>query len=337
MSTFARFTAVFCFTLAASAAMVGSPVHAETTGAASTMSADNTVAPRGDVEVKRYAVKLSDVFTGVPSEIDRDIAQAPAPCKRMVYDVNVLSRLAQKYRLDWAAQGNEHVSVTSACTRISSEAISGAVIQHMKDSGVKGDIDVVFDNRALEIALPADQSAYFDLNNFVYDPSTKRFRGDVVAESGNGPIAVPVMGRVVVRQNVPVLRHRLAQGTIVGNDDLDWVAMPEDRINGSIVTDASQIIGHELRRDTDGNISLRYTDVMPPRHVTRGSLVTLKIETPFMQLTAQGKALQDGAEGDVVRVTNTQSNRTVEGIVEGPGIVRIESGQKLAAAERGYP
>ena len=290
--------------------------------------------PKGDIEVRRAAVKLSDVFTGVATEIDRDIAQAPAPCKRMVYDVNVLTRLAQKYRLDWEPQGlTDHVTVTAACTKITSDVIGNAVVQRLKEEGARGDIDVVFDNHLLEIALPADQSAYFNLNNFTYDSVTKRFRGEVVAEGASGPLAVPVTGRAIIRESIPVLRHRLASGTIVTKDDMDWMAVPEDHVNNMVITMESQILGHELRRDTDGNAPLHINDVMPPRHVTRGALVTLKIETPFMQLTAQGKALQDGTAGDVVRVINTQSNRTITGIVEGPGIVRVETTQRLAAAE----
>ena len=59
----------------------------------------------------------------------------------------------------------------------------------------------------------------------------------------------------------------------------------------------------------------------------------MKIETPFMVVTAQGRALQDGKLGDVVRVNNTQSNRMIEGLVTGGGIVVIQSGQRAAAVD----
>jgi len=99
------------------------------------------------------------------------------------------------------------------------------------------------------------------------------------------------------------------------------------------VTSADQLIGRELRHAiSDGDV-IHTNDVMPARLVARGSLVTLKIDTPYMQLTAQGRALQDGAEGDVVRVTNTQSSRMIEGIVTGPAEVTVRNGQKLALAQ----
>jgi flagellar basal body P-ring formation protein FlgA len=45
-----------------------------------------------------------------------------------------------------------------------------------------------------------------------------------------------------------------------------------------------------------------------------------------MQLTAQGKAVEDGAMGASIRVTNTQSNRVIDTVVSGPNQVVVGSG-----------
>ncbi|HBM90920.1 MAG TPA: hypothetical protein DD400_03465, partial [Rhodospirillaceae bacterium] len=59
-------------------------------------------------------------------------------------------------------------------------------------------------------------------------------------------------------------------------------------------------------------------------------LVTLKIETPYLLVTTQGRALQDAALGEVVRVTNTQSDRVIEGVVIRSGVVRVGMLRKMA-------
>jgi len=301
--------------------------------------ANTAVTLRGATEVQRTTVKLSDIFNGVPAEIDRDIAQAPAPGKQVVYDVNVLNRVADKYRLDWQpTSSSDHAVITTACTRITADTIREAVIRKVKADGASGlqkgsEIDVSFDNHALEIDLPTDQGPDFTLNNFNYDPLGKHFRTDLVAETASGPFSVPISGRITVKRSIPVLTHRLEGGTTIGAADLDWMAVPEDRVNATVIVDADQLVGRELRRDTEEGEILHSHDVMPPRLVVRGSLVTMKIETPMMLVTAQGKALQDGTQGDVIRVTNTQSNRMVEGIVTGPGVVLIRTAEKIAEAE----
>jgi flagella basal body P-ring formation protein FlgA len=290
---------------------------------------------RGDTDVGRPTVKLSDVFEGLPDGIDRDIARAPAPGKSIVYDVTVLTRLAQQYKLDWQPQNaSAHIMITTISTRLTSDDIGAAVADKVKALGIKGDIDVAFDNRALGIDMPVGQAPNFMLNNFAYDTISKRFHAELVADAFAGPLDLPLSGHITIRHSVPVLARRLEAGTVIGIADIDWLSVPDDRMVG-LVTEASELIDHELRRDTDGEEPVSEHDVMPPRLVVRGTLVTMKIEMPLMIVTAQGRALQDGKRGDVVRVINTQSNRTIEGTVESAGVVRISMAQKLAAADDG--
>lgn len=302
--------------------------------------ADAPITLRDTIEVHSMIVRLSDVFTGIPADIDQPIAQAPQPGKQVTYDVTVLNRLADKFNLDWKPKSiADHIVVTAACARITTDMLREAVAAKVKEmrsangSKVHGGVDVVFDNHTLEIDLPSDHIPDYAFNNFQYDPQSKRFSGDLVAQVPGGPYSFPLTGRLTLKRAIPVLARRLEAGTIVSEADLDQIEIPEDRVNEGVISDARDLVGHELRRDTDSGEILHDHDIIPPRCVTRGGIVVLKIQTPFMLLTAQGKAMQDGAEGDVVRVTNTQSNRVVEGIVEGPGVVRIQSAQKIAEAE----
>jgi flagella basal body P-ring formation protein FlgA len=204
----------------------------------------------------------------------------------------------------------------------------------MNVTNAKNTIDVAFDNHTLDVAVPADRVPDFTLNNFEYDTLGKHFRTDLAADTTSGVYSVPVAGRITIKRSVPVLTRRLESGTVIGAADIDFLPIPEDHANGGgIITDATQLIGHELRRDTNGGEILHAQDIIAPRFVMRGSLVTLKIETPFMTITAQGKALQDGTKGDAIRAVNTQTNRPVEGVVDGPGTILVQNNQKIAAAQ----
>lgn len=280
-------------------------------------------------------MRLSDLFSGVPPVIDRDIAQAPLPGKSAVYDAHLLEKLADKYRLTWRAENAmDHVTLTTASTHIGSDDIKSAIIRKIEESGVHGEIEAGFDNRVLEIDLPSDQKPDFAINNFDIDPISKRFHCDILAGRGSAAASLPVAGRAIVKHHVPVLAHHLDSGAVIAMTDIDWITIPDDRMTANVITSADQLIGREVRHALgDGDI-LHTNDVIPARLVTRGSLVTLKIQTPYMQLTAQGRALQDGAEGDVVRVNNTQSSRMIEGTVTGPGEVTVHMPTaKLASAQ----
>jgi flagella basal body P-ring formation protein FlgA len=49
-----------------------------------------------------------------------------------------------------------------------------------------------------------------------------------------------------------------------------------------------------------------------------------------MTLTAQGRASEDGAKGDTIRVLNMQSKKMIEGVVVGPDRVRVDLAPRLA-------
>jgi flagellar basal body P-ring formation protein FlgA len=300
---------------------------------ASVAWADTPVTLRSSVEVNSSSIRLSDVFNGVPKEIDRPIAVAPAPGKSVTYDARVLTKLAETYRFDWQPESlADRLVLTRAATRISQDMIVAAVLEKLKGATIKGKAEVTLDQHGLEVNLPADCPASFVLNNFTYDELSRRFRADLTADTGAAPLVVTLTGRVFVKRDVPVLTKRLAGGTILGASDLDWLSVPDEHITADVVTEVSQVIGRELRHDMAESQPLHSRDIIPPRLVTRGGLVTLKIQTPALLMTAQGRALQDGVMGDVVRVTNTQSNRVVEGTVDGSGVVLVSAAQKLAQA-----
>ena len=69
---------------------------------------------------------------------------------------------------------------------------------------------------------------------------------------------------------------------------------------------------------------MRTSDLREPVLVPRNSLVVLRLELNRMVLTVQGRALEDGAAGDVIRIRNTKSNTVVSGVVAETGTVRVQ-------------
>ena len=53
------------------------------------------------------------------------------------------------------------------------------------------------------------------------------------------------------------------------------------------------------------------------------------LKTQSMVLTAQGRAVEPGANGDVIRITNTQSNKVVQAVVTAAGIASITPASQM--------
>ncbi|HWK47038.1 MAG TPA: flagellar basal body P-ring formation chaperone FlgA [Stellaceae bacterium] len=123
--------------------------------------------------------------------------------------------------------------------------------------------------------------------------------------------------------DVPTLARAIRPGDIIVTGDIAWIQVPRVKLNPMIVTDVVDLIGHTPKRPLRAGDPVRNVDVQVPAAVKRNDLVDLSIATPFLQITTQGKALEDAAIGAAIRVQNVRSGKILEGVVIGPGRVAI--------------
>ncbi|MEL6316930.1 MAG: flagellar basal body P-ring formation chaperone FlgA [Pseudomonadota bacterium] len=85
-----------------------------------------------------------------------------------------------------------------------------------------------------------------------------------------------------------------------------------------VLEELEEAIGQEARVSLFQGRPIREGDLAPPRLVKRNDLVTINFVRGGLRLRTEGRALDDGAFGDRVRVMNIDSRLTVYGRVAGP-------------------
>src|SRR5690606_39200564 len=118
-----------------------------------------------------------------------------------------------------------------------------------------------------------------------------------------------------------VLVRPVARGDIIRASDVVVERRARTRVPAGAIVSPDQIVGKAARRPLTAGQPLRPTDLMKPELVHQNETVTVVYETGGLSLSVRGKALESGAEGDVVNVLNIQSKRTIQGTVVGPGRV----------------
>ena len=271
-------------------------------------------------------VRLGDLFDDLPNGADIAVAYAPAPGRRLTFDTATLMELARAYRISWRPQSRfERVIVERAGRVIQKSEIVARLSEALKAEGMKRDMDVEVYGRNIELSVPLDATSPLDVRNLSFDSQTGRFTA-VVAAGGDGSYRVSVSGRVHETSPVPVLRRAMAPGEIIRKGDVEIIRAREDRISRDVVTDPARLIGTTPRTRLRAGEPVRDTDTRPPVLVARNSTVTIVLQTGYLKLTAQGKAVEDGAKGDTIRVTNLQSKKTIEATVTGPDFVTVQTG-----------
>ena len=155
------------------------------------------------------------------------------------------------------------------------------------------------------------------------DPRSGRF--DAVFElAGSTARRLPlrVTGTVSETVEVAVLTRTLARGDVIKAADFTVERRRKAEFLASAMP-ASQAVGLAAVRPLRMGELLRTTDLTKAEVVRRNQTVTIVYQAPGITLTVRGKALESGAVGDVINVTNLQSNHVVQASVEGPGRVAI--------------
>lgn len=89
------------------------------------------------------------------------------------------------------------------------------------------------------------------------------------------------------------------------------------------VAHMSRIIGQEARVVLYPGRPIRADDVGPPAIVTRNQVVRIAFAANGLRIATDGRALERGAAGDVVRIMNLSSRATLFGQVQPDGSILV--------------
>lgn len=231
--------------------------------------------------------------------------------------------------------GLAEVTVTRAARTIPAKDIEDAVARSLSvqfNLGDPRDITVTFERhiQAMHVDLSARGEPRIARIGYNRDG-----RFDATLEIPTGVSTrglLRVSGRAVATAEVVTIARSLERGAILKESDILVERRPRAEAGRDVLIDRSQAVGLALRNPMQAGRILRTGELVKPDTVQRNEVVTLIYEVPGITLTVRGKALEGGAEGDVISVLNEQSKRNVQGTIIGPGRVMMgQHGARLAA------
>jgi flagella basal body P-ring formation protein FlgA len=269
---------------------------------------------------------VGDIFDNTGRNANYVLGPAPQPGKDMVLNTSTLLRIAMALDLQWQpSNSTDQIVVRRAATLIPASVVTAALTNTLRDKVVDANFTLDTGAMNLEMVLPHDMPATVDVTNASYNNRTGRFEATVSAPSAQNPIKqTTVAGTVRAMTSIPVLKSALRNGDIIGSTDIDMIDVYVSDIQPDILLKQDDVIGMTPRRMAVAGKMLRATEIQAPQLVSRGENVTIVFKEGPLRLTASGKAMQNGAKGDIIRVVNTHSNRPIDGIVNGSREVIVQ-------------
>lgn len=283
------------------------------------------------VTVSGSNILLGDVFSNVKSNADRIIANAPKPGKTLVLEARWLARVARAFDLDWQPQSHfDSVEVAREASIIGRDVlemeIAAIASERLRNSsGTIEAIEAVLDNRLASIHLPTDAAADFAIDGLDINPHTYRFSALIVAPSTGTPtVRLPVTGSLHRVIDVPVPAIRLSRGETIEPHDIVLTRMRAKAVGPNAILDPDALIGMSAKTALLQGRPVTASTIEPPLFVKKGDMVTVSLNIRNLTLTARTRALQNGGEGDVIRVQNLESNRSFDVKIIAPSTATID-------------
>lgn len=297
--------------------------------AASAPAAAAGVMLRSHVLVDGPMVTLGDLFDNAGERADVQVLRAPPPGQHITVDTDWLSHVALVNGLSWKPRDLfDEASIERVGQVIGRDQIVANLHDALVTRGARGDFSVELESRSQQMVVATDAAANVTVRDLFYDRAGNRFSATIAA----GDSRLPVSGRLYTTIEVPVLNHAVGRGDTVIAEDITMLRVREDQIRPATITDPGAIVGMAAKVALRANQPIPNGDLQKPLAVSRGALVTMVLDFRGMALTAQGRAVDQGALGDTVRVTNTHSNLTVEGVIDGTNRVRVSLSGPVAMA-----
>lgn len=282
---------------------------------------------RKDIRVSGEVVRLGDVFENAGALADQPVFGAPDLGQTGFVSVDRLAAAARTLGLSWQpGEAFERISIARDAIVIDGATITTLIDSHVAETrtanpGTHHEVHV--QNLAAPLLMPAGGDG-IAVKDFDFDERSGRFRAVI------GPKGAPdarfdraLSGRLVTFQKRLGLARAIDRGEILSLEHLEDQTVEVSANTIADGMDPVSLIGLSARRRLQPGQPLRAADFEPAKLITRNSLVLIIYARPGLQLTTEGRALADGAKGEVIAVLNTQSKRTVQAEVVREGLVRV--------------
>ena len=122
---------------------------------------------------------------------------------------------------------------------------------------------------------------------------------------------------------IPVLASDVPRGALITDSDIVWIERDERRSIAGLIESEADLVGFEAKRNLKAERPLRISDLKAPSVVRKGEPLQLVYQVGGIRLSVEAKAMEDAAAGEVVRVVNLQSNRSMSAVAWAPGEARV--------------
>jgi flagella basal body P-ring formation protein FlgA len=307
---------------------------------------------RAQVTVEGDIVRVGDMIENAGTASQIAIYRSPdLGTTGTLPTAQVISTLQAHQVIGVDTRDIKSVAVTRLARTLESKEIESQVaraIEHRSGLGDAANLSLTFDRDVQDVRLEAWNNGSLQPASVRYEPRSGRFdvSFEIANDTNNNRTKLRFTGIAVEMLEAAILTRNVERGDVLKASDVVTERRPKAEV-GSDAAPRVRAVGMQMRKGLRAGQPLRVSDLGKPDLVQKDDNVTLIYEAAGIYLTARGKAIDNGTEGDTVTVLNLQSKRTITGTVVGrdqvtiaiamPRLLPADTTSSIGAAETEAP
>ena len=293
-------------------------------------SEDTIAAPmlRAQVTVESDVVRIGDMVENAGTASQIAIYRSPDLGTTGTLPIaQVINTLQAHQVIGVDTRDIKSVSVTRLARILEGKEIESQVahaLEHRSGLGDAVNLSLTFDRDVQDVRLEAWNNGTLQPVSARYEPRSGRFdvSFEIANDTNNSRTKLRFTGIAVEMLEAAILTRNVDRGDVLKASDVVTERRPKAEV-GNDAAPRGHAVGMQMRKGLRAGQPLRVADLGKPDLVQKDGNVTLIYEAAGIYLTARGKAVDSGTEGDTVTVLNLQSKRTISGTVVGRDQVAI--------------
>jgi flagella basal body P-ring formation protein FlgA len=307
---------------------------------------------RAQVTVEGDIVRVGDMIENAGTASQIAIYRSPdLGTTGTLPTAQVISTLQAHQVIGVDTRDIKSVAVTRLARTLESKEIESQVaraIEHRSGLGDAANLSLTFDRDVQDVRLEAWNNGSLQPASVRYEPRSGRFdvSFEIANDTNNNRTKLRFTGIAIEMLEAAILTRNVERGDVLKSSDVVTERRPKAEV-GSDAAPRVRAVGMQMRKGLRAGQPLRVADLGKPDLVQKDDNVTLIYEAAGIYLTARGKAIDNGTEGDTVTVLNLQSKRTITGTVVGrdqvtiaiamPRLLPADTTSSIGAAETEAP
>lgn len=286
---------------------------------------------KSTITVTSDLVRVGDLVDNAGIAANAAVFRSPDPGSTGIVPVQQVVEALRPYDVVAVnTLGLTDVTVTRTSREIPAKDVEDRILRSIAGHYSFNDprsVSLTFDRELRPVHVEAGVRGDLQISRMSFDPRTGRFDVtlDVAGSDALRRAPLRLSGVASETFDAATVTRSITRGEILRASDVVVQRRPKTEFTNDTFGEQKAVIGQAAKRQLRAGQTLREGDLVKPDIVARNEPVIILYQVPGIALTVRGKALEAGAQGDMVNVLNVQSQRNIQAVVVAPGRVAVTS------------